>query len=77
VERTEGQEKSCYVQPDYLARPLRALPREVETVVLSITGSRRPLLLTAQQGDLTVEHLVMPFVLPGQTEEDDEGGQGY
>lgn len=65
----EGPERSCLLQADYLLRPLRALPRGVERVQLAIAGARQPLVLSAREGDLWVEHVIMPFVTSGQPDE--------
>ncbi|MDW8008435.1 MAG: DNA polymerase III subunit beta [Chloroflexota bacterium] len=52
----------CRVRAEFLARPLRALPQEVEAVRLHITGQATALLLQAEAGDLLVEHIIMPVI---------------
>lgn len=76
LDSIQGPERSCFVQADYLLRPLRALPREVESVELALAGSRHPLVLAARAGDLEVEHIIMPYVLAGVHGGRDEEEEG-
>jgi DNA polymerase-3 subunit beta len=59
----EGGAAACHIRPEYLLRPLRALPREVDSLEVAIAGSTSPLTLRAQQGELAVEHFIMPVLV--------------